>query len=377
MESGRAKPAKAKSGSGVVLSSGPDLAGTRWARRIAVLIGIGIVALVLDFLLIPRCRFVVTDFTVPGSIVGGEDLGVTALVANEGRAGGEHELTLLVDGTPTQTVNVGVDAGTEERVVFSVPDLSPGNHTVNLEGRDEPDYWVWVMTPPEFVIDSVFVSPNPMDINTSNEATVSVYVSNLGEADGRYDLSLWLDGEIYAFRSIHLWGGGDTAETFTIRVDEPGSHEVTVDDVTVDLEVYQIERPANGTIIVNKIGGGASRLTIVNNDDRDVVVVLTHYPSFSGLGGSAPAELAVYVRANSSYTVGGIGSGIYDVYYSFGSSWCVHNSMFTEGASYGVFQESADLFSDYWSYTESSVQFGVAGSGSQTEPVAPEYFPSM
>lgn len=358
----------------------PDPRGTRrsasWLKpvliSVAVLAAVGI-AVMLLVLLVPHAQFVVDSFEVPAAIVSGEDVAVDVALANEGGAAGEQELTVLVDGEPAASTSVTLEAGAREAVTIPVTGLDPGTHELALADWEGLSGHVWVMTPAEFEIDAVAVSPNPMDINEGEEATVMVTVSNVGEAEGSHGLQLLLDGEVVTERSVDSLDGGATAEeSFTVTVDGPGSHEVSVEDLAVDFEVYQLERPANGTTIVNDIGGGANQLTIHNNRTDDAVVVL------ASPGGDQPALLSVYVRGESSHTVASIRDGTYVTYFAHGSDWCTHRREFTRDTFYGRFEGNDVYESPGSTYTIFTVEFGVgAGDAVPTEGLTRDAFPGM
>jgi hypothetical protein len=337
-------------------------------------VGAAVVALiVLGIVFFPRPEFVASALRVPESVVSGEDIVVTVDLANEGWAKGEVELTVLMNGQAVQTATASLAAGAEEAVRITIPgSQSPGVYEFALAEWEGLKGDVWVMTPPQFDIASVDVSPNPLDLNKGKGATVLARVSNVGEAEGSHTLRLTMDGEVVEERELHLEGGSTAEESFSIEISEPGPCEVAVDDVSVDLEVHTIQRPANGTAIVNKIGGGANRLKVTNNNEKDVLVV------FSKPGDGQPALLAVLVRAKSSYTVRGLKDGTYTCYYVHGSAWCTHCKRFSEGAMYGQFEGDSRLKSGGGTYTESSVTFGItSGAGTPTDAVDEDDFPTM
>ena len=310
----------------------------------------------------------------PEAVVSGEDVVVVVGVTNEGPAAVEHELTLLIDGTPAWIADLNLAAGTEESVTFALDPLAPGTYDLAValpdwEGQARP---VWVMTPARFEVDFLDVSPDPMDINDSHEATVTTSITNVGEADGTYLLRLELDGETVEERSIDLQGGTSAEETFPVTVSEPGPHEVAAGDVAVTFEAYQLERPANGTVLTNQIGGGRNELRITNNFDEDHVVVLTQP------GEGNPALLSVYVRGGSSHTVYGIRDGTYTTYYAYGTAWCKHNQTFTQSAGYGRFEGDDTYTSSSTMAWVVALEFGITeGLGSPTDWVSEHDFPTM
>jgi hypothetical protein len=317
-------------------------------------------------------EFVATSFDVPDAVVSGDDVVVVAKLANEGPASGDLEVTLLVNGVPAQDTVVTVASGAEETVTFTLPDLPAGSHRLALADWEGMDGTVWVMTPPRFEVNGLTVTPTTMDINTSDEASVSLDITNVGEADGTHVLELLLDGRVVETRPIDLRGESSTDVSFTVTVDEPGTHTLQAGAVTVTFDVHQIERPPNGTVLINQIGGGANRLTIVNNGTSDAVVVLANP------GSGQPALLSVYVHGGASRVIGNLRDGTYVVYYAEGTDWCTHFNTFTRDATYGRFDGVTVYESSASFYTVHTVRFGIEdGSGSPTENVPPGDFPSM
>ena len=339
---------------------------------VAALAAVGI-AVMLVALLVPHAEFTVDSFEVPAAVVSGEDVAVGVALANDGGAAGEQELIVLVDGEPAASTTVTLDAGAQEAVTITVTGLAPGTYELGLADWEGLSDLVWVMAPPEFEIEALSVSPSPMDLNESAEATVLVTVSNIGEAQGSHDLQLLLDGEVVAERSVDLLDGGAMAEqSFTVTVDDPGSHEVSVDDVTVDFDVYRFERLANGTTVVNDLAGGSNQLTIRNNRAEDAVVVLARP------GDDQTALLSVYVHGESAHTVSGIQDGTYVTYFAHGSDWCTHHREFTRGTFYERFEGNDVYESTNSTYTAFTVEFGVdAGDAAPTEGLTRDAFPGM
>lgn len=314
-------------------------------------------AVVAAVLIFYRPAFEVAAITAPADVVAGDDVVLTVDVANDGLRGGELELTVLVGDRPEQTVIAEVAAGAQERVRIVLRDLPAGTHRLTLADWDEPAASVWVMTPAEIVVDYLVVEPSPIDVRSQTEATVLVGLSNLGEAPGSHAIDLLLDGEHADGRGIDLTGGEVVEESFTITVDSPGDHEVSVGDVTQAFRAHTVHRPDNGEQLVNTIGGGSNQLEITNNDDRDVLIVLAGPEDDDAL-------LSVYVRAGSSTTVTRLRNGSYRAYYMHGTDWCTHFKQFTRQASAGRFGGTADFESTATHYTVYTLEMGVSGEDS-------------
>ena len=342
-----------------------------WIRYVLISLAV-VAAVVVALLLYPRAEIVVSGLEVPDVLVSGDTVVASVRLANEGRGAGEYDLTVLVDGEPAQSTTVSLAGRGEETVEVVLGDLAPGTYEIAVADWEGADGVVWVMTPPEFEVDWIDVTPNPMDVNESADVTVVVQVTNVGEADGIHDLQLLLDGAAGESRSIALEGGATAEESFAATVDGPGVHEVSVGGATVTVDAYQLERLGNGTEIINEIDGGVNEFRIINNFDEDVVVVLAEP------GDGTAALLSVYVHANDSHAVRTIQDGTYSTYFVHGSSWCTYCNEFKESPSYSRFEGDVEFRSTATRYAIYTVEFGIEGvPGEPTPSVASEEFPTM
>jgi hypothetical protein len=348
----------------------------RWYRKPATLIGAGAGVIVLAaaavLFLLYRPSFAVSAIDAPESVVSGQGVVVSVLIGNSGWSAGDHELSVLVDGDVAKTETHTVEGRSESWIDVRLDDLGPGRYTITVADIEDLSDSVWVMTPPEFVIDSIVVTPNPLDFNASHDASLLVQVSNVGEADGMHVVELMVDGVETETRALELAGGATTEESFAIAVAGPGEHEVRVEDTVATLRVNQLARPANGEALVNAIGGGSNELRIFNNSTDDLLVVL------ASPGPDQPALLSVYVHALSSHTVTGISDGLYSTYYAFGADWCTYAREFTRNASFGRFEEDASYTSNWSYYTYYTLEMGTTtGVGVPTVSVPEGSFPAM
>lgn len=299
---------------------------------------------------------------------------VTVRIGNAGPGAVANEVELsLRPGSWVQRRPISLQSGFFTTLTFEVDGITPGTYDLRVTVGDleQAVGSVWVPTPARFELGDVTVSPNPMDVNTSRELTVVAAVSNLGEAAGSYSVPVLLDGELVELRDIDLAGGERFEDTFVITVGSPGSHELSVGDTTIPFRAYQLERPGNGTVLFNQIGGGSNRLRIVNNSGSDVLVVLT------APGEDQPGLLAVYVHAGSNSTVRSIRSGTYSHFYVFGSEWCSHLRAFTRDVSRGRFANDDVYTSTSSTYTQMDIEFGIIdGVGTPTHHVPEDAFPA-
>ena len=201
-------------------------------------------------------------------------------------------------------------------------------------------------------------------------------VTNSGGLPGTFNAKVTIDGKVAATKKVTVPAGELTTVELPLKVPAPGHHKVSVGAVQVQLVVWDIMRPANGKILVDKIKGGRGQLTIKNGDDRDAVVVLAKSSSPS------KALLAVYVRANKSKTIKGIKDGKYVVFFSFGKRWDNHTKAFTSSPELRRFEDTmrfkttrSAYMITYSIWTISLHQ--VAGGNAPTSGVGDDDFPNV
>ena len=359
-----------------------SLKSNRLRQNAVLFIGIAILAFVFTSL-IPRGQFAVSEINVPHGAAHGDRLAITAEIENTGNARGLFKLCLFIDKQMVGTRSTTINAESSEIISFDLTDeLQPGNYEANLGlGALEivlDDYLQTfkILTPPDFYVSSLQLNPEQM--NYDQETLVNVEVSNDGEAGGSMILDLMVNGLIKASEEITLAGKAKMTTSFNLQFDEPGLYTIEANGTRKELEVFKIERPANGAMLVHETGGGTGQMIIENhNSDVDVVVVLAD-----------PADpqttlMAVYVRADSSYTIRGIRDGSYIVYYSEGDDWDTHSKRFTKNQSHGRFEEQPTYKTTYvdygYYYDRWEAKFGIItdGPGARTESVDPDNFPPI
>jgi len=332
----------------------------------------------------PRPRYVIENFYTPNELVLGEEMRVSVRVRNIGDADGRYSLSLFIGDDLADEKDAVVGVGKRKNVWFEVPvDYTPGNYQVSLglgtgqSRRDDLENSVRILKPAEFEI--LGLSLDPDQVNFGDETTAVVEVSNVGEAEGSYTVNLEIEGIDELSKDITLRGETTKEVTFPFAVDDPGLHAVTADGLEESLEVFRIERLANGTVLLNDVSGGYGHTRIINdNDDIDVVVV------FAGPADPEKPLLAVYVRADSSTTVRGIRDGNYIVYYSSGNDWDTYSKRFTRNAFHGRFDEE-EIFSTThhgdggYTYTILTLTYGIVDEADPalTLDVDPDKFPSL
>jgi len=327
--------------------------------------------------------YIITEFNVPEEIVHGDDIVVSAGVENISSVQIPYGVTLFVNGNEAETRDLNLEAGGRDLLEFDLTGAyGPGSYTFTLGLGPEKtisagqEYAMRILKPAEFVIRSFNLSSNV--INIGDEIEARIRVANIGEIEGDYTVEIKQNDDIIESEDVTLEGESETEVVLPLTIEKPGSHTLTVADYNEALTAYQIERPANGTVLLNKVSGGYGQLRIKNNYSDDNCFVLSRADD------PLTPLLAVYVRAESSTTVRGIRDGNYVSYYSFGEDWDSHSKQFTKNVSYGRFEGERQVTTTHqadgsYYYTILENEFGVADleDPARTESVREEDFPSL
>jgi len=75
----------------------------------------------------------------------GEDATVTVDITNTGGEGGDYQATLLLNGSPVETVQFSIGTGETKHIFFDVNGNEPGDYTVQIgDLTAEFSSWVWI-----------------------------------------------------------------------------------------------------------------------------------------------------------------------------------------------------------------------------------------
>jgi hypothetical protein len=148
-------------------------------------------------------------------------------------ANGEHQFTELLDEEDrviTHTITLtGLIPATTYYFIAQSRDAS-----YNL-GLSEEMTFTTRGEPAEFVIMGLTVTPGEVDIG--GEITITLTVTNTGDAKAAYVATLLLNGEAVDAQTIALTGRSEQEIVFTVRPEEGGTYEVDVNGLTDSFEV--------------------------------------------------------------------------------------------------------------------------------------------
>ncbi|MBA7693370.1 hypothetical protein ES703_101951 [subsurface metagenome] len=95
--------------------------------------------------------------------------------------------------------------------------------------------------PAAFTSSSLTVSPLEVDIGET--VTISILVTNTGEEEGSYTITLKIDGVVEETREITLASGASETVTLTTAKDEAGTYSVAVDGLISSFTVREVAPP--------------------------------------------------------------------------------------------------------------------------------------
>lgn len=270
--------------------------------------------------------------------------------SNRGEAAGSHTFALTFGGDVVDEQTVRLDGNASGEISFTVTAEGRGSAVVAVEGQSTR---VQVLAPALFEVVGVEATPDPANLTAGEPVSIVVRLANTGDVEGVHTLEVTVDDTIIETRQVTVGGRATVEQVFTFAPTRPGVHVIAVSGQTAEFDVYQLQRPDNGAVLVNTFGGGPNRLEIVNNRPEDLIVVLTD-------SNNPDQQLfTVYVHANSTATLRGIPSGTYATYYSGGADWCTFYRRFTSDADYGRFEEPSVFSADSTSYTIVTLTFGA------------------
>ena len=196
--------------------------------------------LLVALTILPACQKTPAEFELaslnitPPEATAGETVNITAQVKNIGGTGGTYAATLVLDGVSTQTKVIKVTPKRTETVSFTVVKDKPGTYTIavnDLSGTFK------VLKPANLIISNL--SPTPSIATPEQTVTVSVDVTNSGEATDSQSVSLTVDGSQLESREVTVAPGATEKVDFTFTANGVGSYSIKVGALSGTLVVAE------------------------------------------------------------------------------------------------------------------------------------------
>jgi len=156
--------------------------------------------------------------------------------ANNGDLAGKYNIPITINGEETErTLYIEPDSSNTVEVSFLAEQV--GTLEIEADGETEE---IQVRNAPEFEVEEINLETEEVVLGNDVEGTVEV--TNTGGIEGTYELDMMLDGNTLAGESVFneqlTIDAGDTEQTdFSIERDVIGNHNLTVDDVSQEIEV--------------------------------------------------------------------------------------------------------------------------------------------
>lgn len=190
---------------------------------------------------VPAPKFVVSDLSInPTEVHPGEAITIGAKVKNEGLVRFTYEW-LRINGS-IEATKVTLMGGETASVTFLVTKSVEGTYAVEVDGNTGTFNVIKPTTPPptppatpptafaEFTLTALTIVPDA--VSAGDQVAIIVDVKNVGNAEGTYTLTLWVNGEPVQTRGITLAGGESGVVTFIMFGDIEGTYDVEVDGLT-------------------------------------------------------------------------------------------------------------------------------------------------
>ena len=278
-----------------------------------------------------------------------------------------YHCCLFCQGEEVQSKNITIAADSTSEVTFELSQSSGGWYEVELLGFSES---FKVLKPAEFIVLDLDVTPNPVKVG--EVTTITAEIENVGDMWGSDEVSLIMDGVIEETREIALAPGAVTTESFSLSRGAEGNYRLQMGAHRAELRVVQPVRLSTGTVLLNELPSGISQLRVFNEEDSDLVVIMT-----------SPEEPEVplwagYVRAGAYHTFRQIAEDTYILYFTFGEDWDEEAKKFLTVYSYERFADEIEFEEATYIFTRWTLPFRIGGiEGLPSWALDEDEFPSL
>jgi hypothetical protein len=179
-----------------------------------------------SFIVLPG--FSISDLDIePTEVYPGEEIDISARVKNMGEVTGDYTITLRINEDKVASDVVTLAAGKSERVHFKVVRNEPDVYKVEVNGLNSQ--FIVKSTVAKFSTYDLKVVPD--EVLPGETVTISVQITNVGDIEGSYLLTLNINEVAEQSQEVKL-GVGETHELiFSINRNHPGTYDVMIDDL--------------------------------------------------------------------------------------------------------------------------------------------------
>lgn len=181
----------------------------------------------------PGAKFQLGNLSVsPAQVIRDNSLAVSVDVTNAGKAEGNFEAKLKIDGTLKETKSVSVAAGGTETVSFVVSADTAGTHTVKINDLAST---FDVLTPPQFA--NLVISPE--QVKVGEQVTVSADITNSGEIPGNYTVTLRVNDADEETKTVTLGANETKTASFAVTGSNSGTYSISLGGLSGSLTVLK------------------------------------------------------------------------------------------------------------------------------------------
>ena len=172
-------------------------------------------------------EFEITDLIIsPTSVIAGEPVSISAIVANVGEESGSYSVNLNIDEELRETINITLSGGATKNVEFEITDLTAGSYSVEVDGQSG-SYTVEaaVEASKDIKVYSMFVSP--YEVWEGDTVAIKAKADNNVNEPGILQVRILAGGEIAATELFELEAGETNKQIeITITAGLPDSYAV-------------------------------------------------------------------------------------------------------------------------------------------------------
>ena len=245
----------------------------------------------------------------PEGPVVGEPVSITVEIFNEGGSAGTAPITLHYpssDKQPeTRRPRIATGGTGSARFTWRTGRYVPGTHTFRVESVDAGETFNVTLLPPtvDFAVGAIYPPNSNYPIVKGDWVEVAAFVRNIGQYDGRANISLWdlTEGRVINEQSIALGPDGSHVVEFTwktlrydvgehwLRVEAEAKHDVDMSNNYSD--------QARAEILTNRdislgFGDGNPKQEMMVEASKSRVSVVAKYPEDIVILNDAPSANA-------------------------------------------------------------------------------------
>jgi hypothetical protein len=225
----------------------------------------------------------------PAEVESGEEVTISATITNTGGEAGSYEATLMIDDIEVATEEIiDLAPGDSQRLTFVTAKDEVATYTVtigDLSGTFE------VRSPPAAAgYTTSYRSIHLNEVGLGESMSLSVLVTNTGEATGTYEISFRLDDEVVDSRGVAVEGG--TSEELTFSTEFPAELDIgqsttlsahvtsTSDTPSMHKIAFKVDEVVVATKHINMAGIASEKATFAITRERveTYTISIDHLP---------------------------------------------------------------------------------------------------